>query len=46
MTWPEDKNIGYGVSPDYEIPPTIDDLLKGSDAEIEFILNLIKKTRD
>jgi Peptidase family S41 len=36
---------GRGVVPDYFVQPTISDLLKGSDAELNFILRAIEKRR-
>ena len=42
MAWPENKNIGHGVPPDYEIHPTLENLLSGQDTEMKFIYELIK----
>jgi hypothetical protein len=37
------KNIGHGVIPDYEVKPSITDILQEKDKEMEFVLKLIKK---
>jgi hypothetical protein len=34
-----------GVLPDYEVVPTIDDILQNRDAEMEFTLDLIHKKK-
>ncbi|OJJ23040.1 hypothetical protein BKI52_01420 [marine bacterium AO1-C] len=34
---------GHGIIPDYELQPTITDLLKGVDTELEYTLDLIRK---
>jgi C-terminal processing protease CtpA/Prc len=36
------KNTGHGVMPDYEIRPTIVDILQGSDVELDYALELIQ----
>jgi hypothetical protein len=43
MAWEENKNIGHGVLPDYEVLPTLEDLLMGQDTEMKFTYHLIKK---
>jgi len=42
MAWPESQHVGHGVVPDYEVHPTIDDLLTGQDAAMKFAYELIK----
>jgi C-terminal processing protease CtpA/Prc len=37
------KNNGHGVRPDYEIAPTISDIMEGKDVEMELALELIRK---
>lgn len=37
------RNTGHGVIPDYEIRPSIDDILAGRDLELEQALELIRK---
>ena len=37
---------GYGVKPDVEITPTIEDKILKKDRELEWVLNDIEKTRD
>ena len=34
-----------GVLPDYEVVPTIDDILRQGDAELDFTLDLIQKKK-
>jgi C-terminal processing protease CtpA/Prc len=43
MAWDETKNIGHGVIPNYEVIPTIEDLLTGQDTEMKFTYQLIKE---
>ena len=43
MAWQESKNVGHGVLPDYEVHPTLEDLLTGQDTEMKFAYDLIKK---
>jgi C-terminal processing protease CtpA/Prc len=37
------KNTGHGVTPDYEVRPSIKDILLEKDVEMEFALKLIKE---
>jgi hypothetical protein len=43
MAWEQSKNIGHGVLPDYEVHPTLEDLLTGQDTEMKFAYDLINK---
>ncbi len=45
MAWDDGQNVGHGVIPDHEVIPTIDDILAGRDAEMMYILNLIRNGR-
>lgn len=45
MAWKEDRNIGHGVVPDYEVHPSLEDLLTGQDTEMEFTYDLIMKSK-
>lgn len=45
MAWKEDKNIGHGVLPDYEVSPSLEDLLSGQDTEMKFTYDLILKSK-
>lgn len=37
------KNTGHGVIPDYDVQPSIEDILEERDLEMELVLKLIKK---
>lgn len=45
MAWEEDKNIGHGVLPDYEVSPSLEDFLSGQDTEMKFAYELILKSK-
>jgi hypothetical protein len=37
------KNTGHGIAPDYEVIPSITDILEEKDKEMEFVLKLIQE---
>jgi C-terminal processing protease CtpA/Prc len=45
MAWEVDRNIGHGVLPDYEVHPSLEDLLTGQDTEMKFTYDLIMKAK-
>lgn len=45
MAWEGDRNVGHGVVPDYEVHPSLEDLLTGQDTEMKFTYDLIMKAK-
>jgi C-terminal processing protease CtpA/Prc len=45
MAWEVNKNIGHGVLPDYEVSPSLEDLLSGQDTQMKFTYELILKSK-
>ena len=37
------KNTGHGVTPDYEVKPSITDILQERDVQMEFVIKLIQE---
>lgn len=44
MAWEQNAIIGHGVVPNYEVQPTMEDLLNEQDTEMQFTYDLIKAT--